>query len=271
MGDISPQSILLYFDNPLHEGYVNMLSQLNDHAGLVGPPGYVEEGCAVIAPWEGRLYRAVVLSRHGTTMTVLYVDHGNTDQVSWWGCFAVPSTFHFPTLATQVRLAKVRTVGEQWNNRGRELLYTILDSSQGIEVIVVESKDEKIVVELKVGKAKRRDDVGELLVGNRFAEFDLSSNEQCQTDDKMVTCEKISNASSNGTLMSNFLGREEECYPVNTEMVVQEEETLPVTEKVILVGNFDKNQFRGQVLPTIKQKWEGVKHVVLLMCASALF
>merc|ERR1719233_2862889 len=105
--DICPHSILLYFDNPLHESHVEILGQLNGHDGLVGPPGFVEEGCAVIAPWEGRLYRGEVLSIQGTILTVLYVDHGNADQVSWWDCYAVPSTFLFPPLA-EVTLARVK-------------------------------------------------------------------------------------------------------------------------------------------------------------------
>ena len=40
----------------------------------------------MLAPWNGGLYRANVLGVKDNILTVLYVDHGNTDTVSWWDC-----------------------------------------------------------------------------------------------------------------------------------------------------------------------------------------
>ena len=42
----------------------------------------------MLAPWNGGLYRANVLGVKDNILTVLYVDHGNTDTVSWWDCFS---------------------------------------------------------------------------------------------------------------------------------------------------------------------------------------
>ena len=50
----------------------------------------------MLAPWNGGLYRANVLGVKDNILTVLYVDHGNTDTVSWWDCFSVHEDFLVP-------------------------------------------------------------------------------------------------------------------------------------------------------------------------------
>ena len=75
---ISPNSLLLYFDNPLHVAHLEQLDQLHHHPALVSPPGHVQPGSAVLAPWEGGLFRAIVMFVTGTSMTVLCVDRQHT-------------------------------------------------------------------------------------------------------------------------------------------------------------------------------------------------
>ena len=135
--------ILLYFDNHLLSPQLQMqlLKQLDAHPDLVGPPGDVQPGHAVLVPWEGSLYRATVLSMTGTTLTLLYVDHGNTDLASWWDCYAVPTDLLFPPLATEVRLAGVRSVERgSWTRDSCHKLSQLLSKTrEKVKVTVVET------------------------------------------------------------------------------------------------------------------------------------
>ena len=171
---ISPDSILLYFDNQHLSPQLQLLEQLDAHPDLVGPPGDVQPGHAVLAPWEGSLFRATVLSMTGTTLTLLYVDHGNTDLASWWDCYAVPRDLLFPPLATRVRLAGVRAVERgSWTRESCHRLRQVLSKTrEKVKVTIVDSPSHSgggVEVELFVGDGGQQQNVLQLLVDEGFA------------------------------------------------------------------------------------------------------
>ena len=63
---------------------------------------------------------------------------------------------------------------EGWDDHGMKMLHRIIDESDGVEVHMVKDPIEAGVpeVELKVGKVKSRQDVGEILVRNGFVKWD---------------------------------------------------------------------------------------------------
>jgi len=148
----SPDNILLYFDNPDLDDQLPHLQQV-DARNLIGPPGHVQHGDAIIAPWEGKLYRATVMKVEGINLTVFYVDFGNTDTVCWWNCFIVPTNMLFPPLATMVRLTGVREEERgSWTREGRNRLREVL-GLKGEKLIVKiirmsSSREDLIEVEL---------------------------------------------------------------------------------------------------------------------------
>ena len=126
-------------------------------------------------------------------LTLLYVNHGNTDTVSWWDCFSVPEDFLFPPMATMVKLAGVQMT-EEWDDHEREKLHKIIDESDGLEVhtMVKDSIEASVPeVELKVRTVKSRQYVGKILVRIGFVNWDSC---QGSCDVRMGTCLPGSNA-----------------------------------------------------------------------------
>ena len=81
----SPASLLLMFpDKPQLVEILGTLADLEERtATACSPAGWVEEGSAVLAPWEGGCFRARVLAVEGTMLSVLFVDYGNCSTVDW--------------------------------------------------------------------------------------------------------------------------------------------------------------------------------------------
>jgi hypothetical protein len=89
----SPDCLLLILqDSPNMEARIARLRQLEEVAAETSvPPGWVEEGSALVAPWEGGLYRARVLACQGSVLSLLFVDYGNVATADW---SVIPMLFH---------------------------------------------------------------------------------------------------------------------------------------------------------------------------------
>ena len=112
----SPDLLLLLLrDSPSTDQRLLALQELEWAEEWRGPPGWVQEGSAVLAPWQGDFYRATVLSQDGHLLSLLFVDYGNEATADWWECKPLPSSLLFPPIFTPVQLPGLIPVSSTWS------------------------------------------------------------------------------------------------------------------------------------------------------------
>lgn len=183
----SPDFILLMFkDNP------DLLKSLQELDGLqsiaancASPPGWIVNGSALLAPYQGDFFRAVVTAISGTELTVLFVDYGNSDTASWWECRHLPSSLLFPPVFAAVRLPllPVHSVWQQ-PQVAQELKHllsqrphcSVRELTNGFYSLVRDGGVRPRTVELEVGEVN----VADQLVEQGFAEREQNARKDNQ-------------------------------------------------------------------------------------------
>merc|ERR1711874_486971 len=59
------------------------------------PSGLGLKDSLLMSPYQGELHRARVISNDKGQLTVLFLDYGNTESVSWWDCYPLMEKFQF--------------------------------------------------------------------------------------------------------------------------------------------------------------------------------
>ena len=109
----SPQLFFLDFKTQLTENET-IYSEREAKAGIKNPPNFISKNSAILAPYEGYLYRAKVLSIDKSSdgedlqLTVVFVDFGNTGLVSYFDCENLESQYLYPPAATPCQLYNIK-------------------------------------------------------------------------------------------------------------------------------------------------------------------
>lgn len=170
----NPQLFFLQFEAKLIEGekmYVEGKADL----GLKNPPMFVGKNSAVLAPFNGYLFRAKVLAvrrsedKEDILLNVQFVDFGNLDWVSYFDCENLQNEYLYPTIATPCQISNLKQ--EAWENKSLKLFRQYMnDFTKNIKVKLTDAfnKNELVSVDVSI---KEVGDIGDILVENGDAEW----------------------------------------------------------------------------------------------------
>ena len=117
--DPSPQLFFLNFNSELKDGE-EIFTPQKIHTSNRSPPSIVNTQSAVIAPYQGYLYRGEILAvelsedKQDILLTVLFVDFGNVQEgVSYFACKSIDAKYLYPKIAKPCKLSNI---SDSWKN-----------------------------------------------------------------------------------------------------------------------------------------------------------
>ena len=122
--DPSPQLFFLNFNSELINGEEIYTPRKESHVNR-NPPSIVNKQSAILAPYQGYLYRAEVLAvelsedKQDILLTVHFVDFGNIHEgVSYFDCKNIDAKYLYPKIAKPCTLSNI---SDSWKNNKKSI------------------------------------------------------------------------------------------------------------------------------------------------------
>ena len=170
----NPQLIFIQFKTELLDREKLFEGKLVDKTRKI-PPRCLNKNGALLAPYEGELYRAKCLSikrskdRYKIELKVRFVDYGNESWVDYFACENLPNEYLYPPEAVACQIENI--VQKDWNTESLKVFDQYLNNhTRNLQVKVARTAnaDELVYVYLSLREVG---DIGDLLVGHDLAEW----------------------------------------------------------------------------------------------------
>ena len=167
----SPQLFFLVFHGQMKKNEERYCARAADLEKK--PPPYISKNSGILAPYEGYMYRAKVLSAEisesadDILLTVLYIDYGNVgEEISYFDCENLEEKFLYPPDATPCQISNIQQ--DLWGKKSLDLFRKHMKSVCRVKVKFSESSKDSL---LELTLSTDGEDIGNMLVDKGDAQW----------------------------------------------------------------------------------------------------